>query len=271
MARLLTNDFLGDRHDRWHTHSYQVGVLAEPSAGQSGPDLVELRFFTEALTPWSLSDPDPEDRPLAGIFSVGLHGYMLGDRASLHFGADLVGVGPKTHWDDFLDWFHPPGDEPGDALKEDQIGNGLHPTLLLAGTRSFPLGGRGEAMVFGELQAGAETLVRFGGDLLFGPASRGALPIRDMTTGLLIPATHLDAAGFGMTLGADAAYVDRSIYLPASRGYDLAEIRYRARAGGLWRWGTGKQVFYGLTWLSEEFEAQPEGQVVGSIHVNWRF
>ncbi|WP_108259465.1 lipid A-modifier LpxR family protein [Mangrovicoccus ximenensis] len=92
-----------------------------------------------------------------------------------------------------------------------------------------------------------------------------------MTTGLLLPATQLEAAGFGLTIGADAAHVSRSSYLPSSRGYELTDMRYRARAGGLWRWGQGRQVFYGVTWLSEEFEAQPEGQVVGSIHVNWRF
>ncbi|WP_108260973.1 lipid A-modifier LpxR family protein [Mangrovicoccus ximenensis] len=182
MARLLTNDFFGDRHDRWHTHSYQVGLLAEPQPGQSGPDLVELRFSTEVLTPASLPDPAPDDRPLAGVISLGLHGYMLGERNSLQFGVDLVGVGPSTGYDEALKQVHPSGDRPGNALVSDQIGDGVHPTLTLAGTRIMPLGGSSSALVFGEVRAGVETLVRLGGDLVLGPASRGALPVRDVTT-----------------------------------------------------------------------------------------
>lgn len=35
--------------------------------------------------------------------------------------------------------------------------------------------------------------------------------------------------------------------------------------------GGQSEVFYGVTWLSEEFEEQPEGQVLGAVNLRLRF
>ena len=269
-ARLLTNDALGDRHDRWHSNSYQAGLLLKPGPGQGPLDLVELRFATEVMTPASLADPAPDDRPLAGMVSLGLHGYAIGPRDSLHFGIDLVGVGPSTGYYDLLRWAHPPGEEPGRALRDGQIGDALHPTLMLSGSRGYGIAPEARLFLFGQAQAGVESLLRLGGDIVIGPAGRDALPIRDSTTGQLLPATHLRAEGLAVIFGLDVAHVVQSHYLPEHRGYDLTDTRLRVRAGGLWRLGRG-QLFYGLTWMGREFEDQPEGQLVGSLHANWRF
>jgi hypothetical protein len=50
----------------------------------------------------------------------------------------------------------------------------------------------------------------------------------------------------------------------------LSMHRERLRAGVGWR-GERLDAFYGLTYLSPEFEGQDEGQVLGSAHVNFRF
>jgi hypothetical protein len=47
-------------------------------------------------------------------------------------------------------------------------------------------------------------------------------------------------------------------------------LRKRVRAGvhfGADPW----DVFYGIAWLGEEFEAQPEGQLVGTFQIAWPF
>ena len=79
-----------------------------------------------------------------------------------------------------------------------------------------------------------------------------------------------EASGWGFNLGADAAWVAESIYLPESLGYDLTDARLRVR-GGI-RYVSDKwDAYYGLAWLSEEFEAQPEGQFVGTFQIRFGF
>ena len=38
-----------------------------------------------------------------------------------------------------------------------------------------------------------------------------------------------------------------------------------------WQWADDVSFFYGATYLSEEFQGQGEGQVVGSLKVNFNF
>ena len=51
----------------------------------------------------------------------------------------------------------------------------------------------------------------------------------------------------------------------------MSGTRERVRAGVSWRSETGVSAFYGLTYLSKEFEEQSEGQVVGSIRMRFAF
>ena len=82
--------------------------------------------------------------------------------------------------------------------------------------------------------------------------------------------TRMAAQGFAFVLGADIAKVESSIYLPTSAGYVLTDTRSRVRTGLHWQNGK-RAAFFGMTWLSEEFVAQPEGQVIGSAQISWRF
>lgn len=82
--------------------------------------------------------------------------------------------------------------------------------------------------------------------------------------------TDDDATGFTFLLGADIAHVSDSIYLPEERGFTLTDTRDRLRAGMHWQ-GEKASAFYGVTYLGEEFDAQTDGQVVGSIRINLSF
>ena len=70
--------------------------------------------------------------------------------------------------------------------------------------------------------------------------------------------------------GKDVAQVASSVYLPDDRGPGLEESRTRLRAGLNWQ-GESWGVQYGLTYLSEEFEGQPEGQFLGAARIKYNF
>ena len=79
-----------------------------------------------------------------------------------------------------------------------------------------------------------------------------------------------EASGWSFLLGGDVAHVESSIFLPESRGYTVETARHRLRAGVNYGFGSSN-MFYGVTYLSEEFVGQPEGQLVGSLSVDLRF
>jgi Uncharacterized protein conserved in bacteria (DUF2219) len=71
-------------------------------------------------------------------------------------------------------------------------------------------------------------------------------------------------------IGADVARMFDSALLPEGGAAELSTIRQRARAGVVWE--TEKlTVFYGATWLGEEFETQRQDQIVGSLSLNVNF
>jgi hypothetical protein len=76
--------------------------------------------------------------------------------------------------------------------------------------------------------------------------------------------------GVSLVLGADTARVFDSALLPAGGAVTMSEQRDRLRAGVNWQ-GKRTSVFYGVTYLSPEFEEQDEGQVLGAINLSLRF
>ncbi|MEM8553671.1 MAG: lipid A-modifier LpxR family protein [Pseudomonadota bacterium] len=269
-ARMLTNDFFADRKDRWRSGSYQAGFLwTAPTTARWVPEFLEFRLGAQVITPANLQNPEPDDRPLAGAIALGVHGHWEANGLDQSLGLDLVGIGPSTGLDDLLKAIHPKDQEPSKSVIADQIGDTLRPTLSFAVGRELPL----RAVTFYPFvqgQLGAETLLRAGADVFWGPGWASAFPIRDEVTGFAMPWGRWDRSGLGIVLGADAAFVSDSVYLPSSRDYDLTEARLRARAGAVWR-TKNVSLFYGATWLGEEFDAQPSPQVVGSINLSIRF
>jgi hypothetical protein len=94
--------------------------------------------------------------------------------------------------------------------------------------------------------------------------------LRDAGTGQRYQGVAGDARGLSFTLGGDVARMFGSAYLPEGGAAVLSVHRERLRAGVAWQ-GAKADAFYGLTYLSPEFEGQDEGQVLGSVRVDFKF
>lgn len=272
-GRLFTNDALGDGEDRWHTGSYTLSLVRGPSWDGTLPDrpgvILEYRLRGEIVAASNLENPDPNDRRYAGTLAIGVHTYFDAAGFDMRAGVDLVGIGPMTGVGQFQEDVH---DLFGlsDPDLSNQIGNRLRPTASVEVARTIDTG-TVRLRPFVEAQAGAESLVRVGADMTIGGFGQGALMLRDGVSGQLYPGIKGDAGeGLSVVLGADVAHVFASVYLPEGGNAELTDTRTRVRGGINWRAG-GTEVFYGVTWLSREFESQPEGQLVGSLRLSLRF
>ncbi|MBP0484313.1 lipid A-modifier LpxR family protein [Sagittula salina] len=274
-GRLTTNDLFGDRRDRWQTGSVSASrVVAR--GGWTGMlpdhpfDVLEYRLGVQVVSPEYIRVPAPDDRPFAGVVSLGLHTHFMRGPVEFSLGADLSATGSQTGIGSFQTAMH---DLMGvvaasPSVLSNQIPNAVHPTAVVEVANTIPLG-RGVLRPFAEARVGLETMVRAGVDLTFGPVGQGEFLVRDGISGQRYRVVTDAMPGFSYVLGGDFAYVDSSKLMPASRGYDVTN-RSRARAGLHWQ-GDNKALFYGVTWLSKEFEAQPEGQFVGSMRIDLSF
>ncbi|WP_210879881.1 lipid A-modifier LpxR family protein [Roseovarius autotrophicus] len=273
---VFTNDLIGDGDDRWRTGSVASSRIYAPDWQGQAPsrlgELLELRFNGEIIAPDDLSTPAPVDRPFVGALSLGLHTHVQRARMEYAVGADLVVTGPQTGLDDFQDWIHDfvGGDKISRAARRSQVDDGFYPTAVLELGRSFDLGSA-RLRPFAEARIGAETLVRAGADLSFGRLTRGELLVREPVSGQRYRTVHNEGAGAALIVGADFAWVEDSEFLPGRAVVTPEDYRARVRGGIHWEGRSGASVFYGLTWLSEEFEEQREGQMVGSLQFRLRF
>ncbi|WP_425053149.1 lipid A-modifier LpxR family protein [Psychromarinibacter sp. S121] len=272
-GRLFTNDFLGDNQDRWRTGAYVVSKVIGPHWVGERPtrmgEMLEFRFRSETIAPSNLSNPAPDDRRYAGVFSAGVHTHFDRNGLEMSLGGDLVVVGPVTGVGWFQTEVHKIFGAPVPDLSN-ELPNHIYPTLLAEAGQSFQITPSLKLRPFLEAQVGVETYARLGFDMLFGNVGQRDFFMRDVTTGHLYRATETKGKGFSGVLGADIAYVENSAYLPGYDGYELTDARMRVRAGMHWQ-GERNSIFYGVTWLSEEFEAQTESQIVGSVRLNFRF
>jgi len=276
-GRLFTNDALADGQDRWRSGSYIASWVIGPAWTGALPrtpgQILEFRFRGEIIAPANLVTPAAGDRRYVGALSFGAHTHFERHGFEFGTGADLVLTGPQTRIGDFQTRAHnlldiPPPSVP--LVLDPQIPNNLYPTARLEVGRVLTVTPRLAFRPFAEAQAGVETLLRAGLDLHFGRAGQGALMLRDPVTGHRFAVNTGATPGFAGMLGFDAAHVADSHYLPGSGGFALTDVRLRARAGILWQ-GRRSSVFYGVTWLGREFEAQPEGQLLGSVQIKVRF
>lgn len=276
-GRLFNNDFLGDMHDRWHTGSYTISRLRGPDWNGSLPttfgEILEFRLSSETVTPASLISPDPSDRRFAGMLSVGMRTHFDWHGLETSLGADLVVTGPQTGIGGFQVWVHDVlgMDAPSPSLLAGQIPDQVFPTLSAEVGRDLRLSDTVMLHPFVAAQAGVETMMTAGGDLVIGSFGQGALMLRDRTTGQRfrgIEGAVQPAMSF--TLGGDVTHVFDTALLPAGDPAVASDTRTRLRAGVQWEGGRSS-AFYGITYLGPEFDSQPEGQVVGSINLNFRF
>lgn len=275
-GRLTTNDLFGDGEDRWRTGSLLVsrawGNGWDGRAPDRFGDIIELRFFSQILAPDNLTTVDPTDRPWAGALSLGVHTHFMSGDTEFAVGGDLVFIGPQTKLDQFQDSFHQLINvrSPSAAVFANQVGDRVRPTLVVEAGRTYSSDGAFRFRPFVEGRAGDETLVRAGADLTFGSMGLGELLVRDPVSGHRVRTIKADRRGFSLVLGADVAHVFDSVYLPEERGYQLVETRTRARLGFQYQ-NQGTGLFYGLTWLDEEFQGQGESQMVGSLKLDFRW
>jgi hypothetical protein len=275
-GRLFTNDAIGDLEDRWHTGSYTVSRLRGYNWSGALPKkagrILEFRFVADTVAPSNLLSPAASDRRYAGslTFSAATHFDLHGFDATYGGGATIIGPATglglfqsKVH--EFLNL-----DAPTTVL-DDQIPNQILPYATAEIARSLDLSDLITLRPYLAGQAGAEDLLRIGGDLILGRMGKTDLLLRDTTTGHLFRGISGDAAAqFSLVLGVDLARVFDSVYLPDGGVAVMTESRHRLRVGYLWQ-GKKATVFSGLTYLSPEFDGQSEGQIVGSLSLNFTF
>lgn len=273
---LLSNDALGDGQDRWRTGALSLSQSFGPGWRGTAPGepgrLLELRFRAEILQPGNLMRYDPTDRRYAGIVSLGLHNHVQRGGNEITFGGDLVLIGPQTRMDDVQSALHGlvGGAEPSTAVRAAQIDDRLRPTAVLEYGRRFGLAPTVTLRPFAEARLGDESLARFGADLVLGTLGQGGLRARDAATGHRYDLVPGDGAGLSLIVGGDTAYVTDSVYLPSGNVPALSGRRDRLRAGLSYSSGD-VSMFYGVTWLGEEYDTQPQGQLIGSLQVQLRF
>lgn len=271
-SHVITNDSIGEFRDRWQSSVVSGSVFlgdgdADPTRAALGR-ILELRATSQIITPESLSFPASDDRPFAGILALDLltHGRLGATEVSL--GAGLSATGPDTGTFDFQRWLHTRLGYPLPATTGNEIDAGLRAGLSAEIGRSF-----GETLrlrPFAELRAGPETLARAGLDLTWGGLGADDLMTRETVTGQRVPGLMgADVSGWSVMAGGDAAWVADSLYLPEDRGL-VPENRLRLRAGAHWQ-TERLSAFYGITWLSPEFEGQAEGQFVGAVQLRLNF
>lgn len=279
VARFVTNDWLGDRDDRWQTGGASVSWMIGTAGLAELPDrfgaLIELRTVGQAITPDNYGSPAGWDRRAAGVLTTTLHSHFQSGGFEYALGTGVAFVGPQTGMLTLQSLIHDlsPASDPDlpPAVLAAQIPNGRFLTTQGEAARRFRLGEGVFLRPFVEVQGGIETFARVGADLVFGTGFDAGVLARDAITGFPYQ-TLAGAAPPGLTfvLGADTARVFESALLPSADGYVLTPLRNRVRAG-LRYGGERLSVFYGASWLGPEFAAQPTGQVVGSLQVGFRF
>ncbi|MDA5557198.1 lipid A-modifier LpxR family protein [Shimia sp. MMG029] len=275
-GNLLVNDAIGDGKDRWRSGSYGTsrvwGYGWDGALPEAAGDILELRLGGEVIAPESITNPAPSDRPFAGMLSAGVHTHFQRSGTEFALGGDLVAIGPMTKLDEFQNAIHNLiGIDPSSPeVRAMQIPNTWRVRGVAEMGREMQVGGQTRLRPFVEARAGDESLVRAGFDVTIGNFGEGELLVRDWVTGHRYRTIRNHQAGWSLVAGADVAHVFDSVYLPEARGYELEDMRSRVRAGVHWR-GEKHHVFYGLTWLSEEFAAQEGSQLVGAIKLDFKF
>ncbi len=274
-GRMFSNDALGDGHDRWRTGSYQLsmlrGVSFDGDLPKSFGSLIEYRASSQIIAPASLTTATATDRRYVGMLSLGAHSQFDWQGNDVSLGGDLVITGPQTGISNFQKWVHNALGMAEPLVVSNQLGNAVYPTVLGEIGRTVAVTPQVTLRPFAEAQAGVESFVRVGGDMVVGSFGRGTVMARDVTTGQRYRVAESQInQGISFVLGGDIARVFDSALLPSTGGAVMSDDRGRVRAGVHWQ-GDKTSLYYGVSYLSPEFESQSEGQVIGSLSLNLKF
>lgn len=275
VGKLFTNDYLGDGRDRYQSGSYVRSYVRGPADWNGEPqdfgDIREYRLRSAIIASDGMGAA-PGDRPYAGVLSVGVHSHFGADTFRGSVGVDITAVGPQTGVSDFQEAAHDFFGLDQARFTDTQLSDNFYLGLTAEAAEVLPLSYGLTARPFAELQLGPEGIARVGADVYFGGSIEDDIMIRDVSTGHLYRSLQKgEVGGFSFVLGADMAAVANSVYLPEDRDVVPSDRRGRLRAGVHWHSADDTSIFYGLTYLSPEFEDQPEGQVTGSLKLNFNF
>ncbi len=274
-GRMFSNDALGDGHDRWRTGSYQLsmlrGVSFDGDLPKSFGSLIEYRASSQIIAPASLTTAAATDRRYVGMLSLGAHSQFDWQGNDVSLGGDLVITGPQTGISNFQKWVHNALGMAEPLVVSNQLGNAVYPTVLGEIGRTVAVTPQVTLRPFAEAQAGVESFVRVGGDMVVGSFGRGTVMARDVTTGQRYRVAESQInQGVSFVLGGDIARVFDSALLPSTGSAAMRDDRGRVRAGMHWQ-GEKTSLYYGVSYLSPEFVSQSEGQVIGSLSLNLKF
>lgn len=269
IGRLFSNDFLGDGRDRWQSGSYVVSVL-RGSQDALGPQIplgaVREYRLRSGLIASDGRGPAPGDRPYVGALSFGVHLHARDGNTQTVLGVDVTAIGPQSGVSRMQRRAHDVLGMRQVRFVEQQLGNDLLFGLIAEVAEVVALTDRITVRPFAEVLSGPEDMLRVGADLRFGTPLGNVVSVRDVTTGHLYQ-TGLGDAGFAFVAGADVAVVQQSAYLPGKAVTDRA----RLRVGLHWQSRDETSLFYGLTYLSPEFDGQDGGQITGSVQLRINF
>ncbi|SOB90478.1 uncharacterized protein DUF2219 [Rhodobacter sp. JA431] len=274
-GHFLNNDAIGDGQDRWQSGSYTMSWLRGPGWEDTLPakpfEVLEYRLSGAIVAPADLHKPAAGDRRYVAKSMWSVH-TPFAPRPGLEadLGLGLVWIGPSNGLSQFQDFIHKSLSISRPVAALNQLPDHVYPVVTAEVAHPIALGGA-ELRPFMAVRAGDESLVRVGADLAFGARERGALWLRDEVTGQrYVGVSGQQEGGTSFVIGGDIAHVFDSYYFPEADGVAFEPVRKRVRAGVTTRIGS-LGVFYGATWLSEEFKGQPEGQVVGSMRFRLNF
>ncbi|OCX66111.1 hypothetical protein BFP70_08355 [Thioclava sp. SK-1] len=274
-TRFVANDVLFDGQDRWRTGAIHVSVLHgydfDGDLPQQPFGLMEYRFGGEIIAPSNLEDPAPDDRRYVSKVDLAAISHFQWQGFASQIGAGVTAIGPDTPaWrvqERIHDWFNQP--EP--IAAQTQLGNQLFPTLIGEMRRDIAVGQDMVLQPFVSARVAEEDVLRAGVDMQIGQMAQDVLWLRDDVTGFLHPGLEgASVSGVGFTLGMDMTHVFDSDLFPAADGLQYEDMRYRARAGVTLQVEEAR-IFYGASYLSEEYKGQPEGQVVGALQLDLSF
>jgi len=273
MGRLFTNDFFGDGNDRWRTGSYTLSLVRGPEWQGDLPTrpgaVLEYRLRSEIIAP--RSSGGQLDRPYAGVVAAGVFTHFSVGESDVTLGAEVLALGPQTGVSDFQIAYHDFLGLPAPVGPDSQLEDAIHLGGVAEVRRTVAFSETFSVRPFVEAQVGIEDMARIGVDALWGPVGQTDLWLRDPVTGHLYRATADPADGIiGLAFGGDWASVGGSVFLPDERGVEPEGSRYRLRAGLHTQVGEATW-FYGLTYHGPEFVGQDDGQLTGSLKVNFNF
>jgi hypothetical protein len=271
----LNNDYLGDNEDRWQTASYSSSWLFSSSLELRqmgiGPRF-EVRARGQIVTPEKLNGTPPAgSRPYAGYIGAAAFSHYTFRGWDVAVGAEFGILGPSSGMSDLHIALH-------DVLAENEpkgwstqvADRFLFTPVVEAGYKVGGVDGGAMVRPFVTAQAGVEDILRAGVDVSLGIDRDLTQPIRDIITGQQFPVRYDTLDQIQLTFGVDVASVEGSEFFPATHTAVAEDTRTRVR-GSIFAPLGAADVNYGLTWMSEEFTAQSEPQLLGSIGVEFRF